>query len=193
MLFRSSRAIELAHSLGSRVIVAGLSVSGTAVAHLAQVREDLDRAVLLSPFLAPGAVPGWTCAFLTPLLLFLPNVFLWWDPALKEKIAGPEYCYPRFPTRVIGEFMHLGASVLREAKRTAPNCRRIFVVLTHGDRAANNFLTARLAGAWKAHGAAVRCLEFPESAKVPHDFIDPHQPNQKTGLVYPKLVELFEQ
>jgi hypothetical protein len=27
---------------------------------------------------------------------------------------------------------------------------------------------------------------------VPHDFIDPNQPNQRVELVYPRLIEMLE-
>lgn len=53
------RAVDVAHGLGERVVVVGLSVSATAVAWVGQNRADVEQVVLLAPFLAPSGVPEW--------------------------------------------------------------------------------------------------------------------------------------
>jgi Alpha/beta hydrolase family len=193
MVDAGNQAVDLARSLGGKVTAAGLSISGATVAWMAQNRSDLDRAVLLAPFLAPAGLPDWAAAPVERLLLRLPNVFLWWDSNLKENIEGPPYAYPRFPTRVIGETMLLAREVLRESRSHAHQCASILVVTSASDHAASNQLTSRLVANWRRFGkGAIETFEFPASDNVPHDFIDPNQPDQKTALVYPKIIELLE-
>jgi alpha-beta hydrolase superfamily lysophospholipase len=193
MLDSGNQAVTLARSLGNEVTAAGLSINGATVAWMAQNRGDLDRAVLLAPFLAPAGVPSWALAPVERLLLRLPNMFFWWDPKLKENLEGPPYAYPRFPTRVIGQTMLLGQEVLRESRSQSPRSASILVVTSASDTAANNRLTSELVSNWRRlRQSGIETFEFPASEKVPHDFIDPNQPNQRTALVYPKIIELFE-
>jgi pimeloyl-ACP methyl ester carboxylesterase len=193
MLDAGNQSVDLARSLGDKVTAAGLSINGATVAWMAQNRSDLARAVLLSPFLAPAGLPDWTLTPVERLLLRLPNMFFWWNPKLKENLPGPPYAYPRFPTRVIGETMLLGGQVLRESRSQSPRSASILVVTSASDTAANSRVTSELVANWRrlCHGG-IETFEFPAGDKVPHDFIDPNQPNQKTALVYPKIIELLE-
>ena len=89
--------------------------------------------------------------------------------------------------------MLLGLDVLRASRRSAPACGSILVVTSASDFAANNTLTARLAANWQERRpGAVATYEFPKKDDVPHDFIDPNQPNQRVELVYPRLIEMLE-
>jgi pimeloyl-ACP methyl ester carboxylesterase len=193
MLDAGNQAVDLARSLGNKITAAGLSINGATVAWMAQNRSDLDRAVLLAPFLAPAGLPDWTLTSIERLLLRLPNMFFWWDPKLKENLQGPPYAYPRFPTRVIGETMLLGREVLRESRSQSPRSASILIVTSASDTAANNRVTSELVANWqRLRQGGIETFEFPAADKVPHDFIDPNQPNQKTALVYPKIIELLE-
>ncbi len=193
MLDSGNEAADLARGLGPDVTVAGLSINGVTTAWMAQNRSDLYRSVLLAPFLAPNGLPGWTIRPMERLLLRLPNIFIWWNPVLRDKNPGPSYAYPRFPTRVIGETMWLGQEVLRASHQEAPRSSSILVVTSASDLAANNALTARLVENWrKLRPGGVETYEFPKEQKVPHDFIDPNQPDQQTAVSYPKLIELLE-
>jgi pimeloyl-ACP methyl ester carboxylesterase len=193
MLEAGNHAIDLARSLGRKVTVAGLSINGATVAWIAQNRDDLHAAVLLAPFLAPAGLPDWAMAPVEHTLLRLPNMFFWWDSRYKENLKEPSYAYPRFPTRVIGETMLLGRAVLRESRILAAQCPSILTVTSASDTAANNLFTAQLVANWRRlRPTGIETFEFPADQKVPHDFIDPKQPNQRVDIVYPKIVELFE-
>ncbi len=193
MLQSGNEAADLASGLGQDVTVAGLSINGATTAWMAQNRCDLYRVVLLAPFLAPNGLPLWTIRPVERLLLRLPNRFIWWNPALKEKTPGPIYSYPRFPTRVIGETMWLGQEVLQDSRQNAPRSSSILVVTSASDFAASNALTATLVANWrKLRPQGIEEYQFPKDQKVPHDFIDPNQPDQQTAISYPKLIELLE-
>ena len=194
MVASTLEAVRLARALGKRVTVVGLSINGTTVAWLAQNVEGIDCAVLLDPFLAPMMIPGWTVSAVGRLALRLPNQFLWWDDKQRERLAGPSYAYPRFSTRVVGQVMRLGEIVLQEAEHEPFRSGSILVITSASDNAASATATASLVSAWKKFRPdAVRTHEFPASERVPHDFIDPNQPDQKVGRVYPVLLRLLEE
>jgi hypothetical protein len=46
-----------------------------------------------------------------------------------------------------------------------------------------------VAAAWAQKGAEVKLHEFPTSAGLKHDMIDPGQPYQKVDVVYPVLLD----
>ena len=193
MLDSGNQAVDLARSLGAKTTAVGLSINGTTVAWMAQNRSDLDKAVLLAPFLSPMGPPIWAMTAVERLLLRLPNMFFWWDSRLRENFKGPPYAYPRFPTRLIGETMLLGREVLRESRSQSPRCDSILVVTSASDTAANNRVTSELVANWRRlRPSGVETFEFPAADNVPHDFIDPNQPNQQTALVYPKIIEFLE-
>ncbi|HEY5814111.1 MAG TPA: alpha/beta hydrolase [Terrimicrobiaceae bacterium] len=193
MIVAGNRAVDLARSLGSKVTVAGISANGATVAWLAQNRSDLHRAVLLAPFLSPVRLPKWATRPLERLLLGLPNIFLWWNAKQKENIQRPYYAYPRFPTRVIGQTMFLAQEVLRESRLLPPACGSIVVITSASDTAANHQVTRQLVNHWKVlGGSSIITYEFPAEQEVPHDCIDPNQPNQKVAVVYPKLLQLLQ-
>ena len=191
LLTDANTAVNVAKSLGDEVVVVGLSVNGTTAAWLAQNRSDISRAVLLAPFMAPYGMPRWAIRPVQRLLLRLPNFFLWWDPVKKDAIPGPPFAYPRFPTRVIGEFMFLGTLVSTESRVQAPACKEIVVVTTASDAAIDLRQVEHVIKNWHRQNANVIQYQFPLSEKVPHDFIDPRQPNQQVALVYPTLLELI--
>jgi carboxylesterase len=120
-------------------------------------------------------------------------MFFWWDPRQRENLAGPAYAYPRFPTRVIGETMFLGRSVLDQSRILPPQCPFILTITSASDTAANNVVTEQLIANWRAlRPAGIETFEFPADQEIPHDFIDPNQPDQRIDIVYPKIIELLE-
>ncbi len=89
--------------------------------------------------------------------------------------------------------MLVGSRVLANARETAPACPSIVILTTASDQAVNNGITEDLVSAWKSRRpSGVSAYQFPKDEKVPHDFIDPSQPDQQTAVAYPKLIELLE-
>jgi carboxylesterase len=194
MIGSAEHAVDLAKALGKRVVVVGLSINGTTAAWLAQNRSDIARVVLLSPFFSPAMIPDWSSIPVGHLALRLPNQFIWWNDQEKEKLQGPPYAYPRFPTHVIGEVMQLGERVREQAKSTPFRSGSLLIVTSASDHAACSEATASLVADWrKRRTDAVSTYEFPLAEKVPHDFIDPNQPDQKVNEVYPQLLRLLKQ
>jgi len=181
--------VDLAQGLGKQVTVVGLSISGISAAWLAQNRDDIDEVFLLAPLFGPAVVPdAFTPAFAAALER-LPNQMLWWDPRVRENLPGPPYAYPRFATRPLGEALRLGLHTAQPDRKLRVN--KLGVILTENDVAVNNRRTRRLVEEWRATSPDTEIFlhEFPAAEKIPHDFIDPLQPEARTDKVNALLVE----
>lgn len=186
--------VDLAQGLGKKVTVVGLSVSGISAAWLALNREDIDEVFLLAPFFGPGVVPDRLTPAFTAALTRLPNAMLWWDPRVRENLPGPPYNYPRFATRPLGEALRLGLSTAADDPRPLA-VERFGVILTANDPAVNNARTLRLVEQWQAASPDTEIFlhTFPAAENIPHDFIDPLQPDARTDKVNALLVEWLTQ
>ena len=181
--------VDLAQGLGRNVTVVGLSVSGISAAWLAQNRDDIGAVFLLAPFFAPAVIPDPLTPAFASALTRLPNRMMWWDPRVRENLPGPPYNYPRFPTRALGEALRLGLNTAQSDRKLRVD--KLGVILTEKDRAVNNARTHRLVEQWRAASPDTEIFlhEFPASENIPHDFIDPLQPDARTDKVNDLLVE----
>ena len=181
--------VDLAQGLGRNVTVVGLSVSGISAAWLAQNRDDIDEVFLLAPFFAPAVIPDPLTPAFASALTRLPNRMMWWDPRVRENLPGPPYNYPRFPTRALGEALRLGLNTAQSDRKLRVD--KLGVILTENDRAVSNARTHRLVEQWRAASPDTEIFlhEFPASENIPHDFIDPLQPDARTDKVNDLLVE----
>ncbi|MGB7794039.1 MAG: hypothetical protein WBL39_22815 [Terrimicrobiaceae bacterium] len=69
---------------------------------------------------------------------------------------------------------------------------RMEILTSACDKGANSEQTNQLAAQWKQKNLRrVSVYEFPEALGVPHDMIDPNQPDAKTQITYPKVLELL--
>jgi carboxylesterase len=180
--------VDLAQGLGRNVTVVGLSVSGVSAAWLAQNRDDIDEVFLLAPFFGPAVVPDPLTPAFAAALMRLPNKMMWWDPRVRENLPGPPYNYPRFPTRALGEALRLGLQTAQPDQ--ALHVNRLGVILTENDMAVNNARTKRLVEHWRAMSPDTKIFlhKFPAAENIPHDFIDPLQPDARTDKVNALLV-----
>ena len=188
---RSDHLIALANlaadaglGLGERLTVAGLSLGGILAGYLAQTRETVERAVLIAPMFGLKPIPGPALIGLTKLAYRLPNFYIWWDAKLKEGI-GPAYGYPRFSTHAYAALFATAARVRRAARKSAPRATSIAVITNAAEPRLDNRFTYEVVESWRRHGAAVSTRELPLSDGLPHDLIDPSNPEQNTALVYP--------
>ena len=183
----ANRAADAAAGVGDHLTVAGLSLGGILTGHLAQTR-DIERAVLIAPMFGLMPLPGAALRGLSLLARGLPNFYIWWNNELKDKI-GPPHGYPRFSTRAYAALFETGARVVRAARRAAPKAGSIAVITNAAEPRLDNRFTYQLVERWRSHGAVVSTYEFPTSDRLPHDLIDPANPEQKTDLVYPVVVK----
>jgi len=184
----SYEAVDAATGLGERVAVAGLSMGGSISAHLAQYRSDVATSVPIAPDFGLLKLPRWALAVLAPLALALPNVFLWWDPRIKEAQL-PKTAYPRFSTHALMQTVLIGSAVYRMANRAPAKAARIATVVNAHDPAVSNEVTLQVVRRWqRLHSSGIEYAELTDLPKN-HDIIDPENPQARTDLVYPKILE----
>jgi esterase/lipase len=188
LLARASDAVDIACGLGERVYVAGISSSGLLCAYFAHYRADVARAVAIAPVFGMLQLPYSVTYALTRLLLTLPDMYMWWDPRQKEK-QRPATAYPWFSTHALAQTLRIGEDVYRAARRHAAAGGSIVLVTNAQDPAVNNAVTHRVAAAWNERRTGFASELILTDLPRNHDIIDPDNPNARTDLVYPRLLE----
>jgi carboxylesterase len=191
LIDQAATGLDLAAGLGDRVTLIGLSGSAVAAGWMAQNREGIDEVILISPFFGLYGIPSPVVDGAAVVLSRLPNFYQWWDASQKENLPGPLHTYPRFGTHCMADTVQLSRDVRAHLEDRPLLAKRIVFLTTASDRGANNELTNSISNRLKVlHGDRVVTFEFPESLAVPHDMIDPAQPDAKTDLTYAKILEL---
>lgn len=190
LLARASEALDIACGLGERVCVAGISSSGLLCAYFGQYRAHVSRAIAIAPVFSMLQLPYPISYALTHAMLVIPDMYLWWDPRVREN-QRPATAYPQFSTHALAQTMRIGENVYAQARRTAPASRSIVLMTNPHDPAVNNAVTHRVALAWDKHRSG-GVLEF-EFTDLPrnHDIIEPDNPHARTDIVYPRLLEFI--
>lgn len=186
--------VDIAHGLGDRVIIGGLSGGGTIAAWVAQEHEDVDQAVIVAPFLGIGFIPTPLNRVVARVIDLIPNIPMWWDPTTKadNPFTAP-YSYPGYPLHALAEYLHLGFATQDAARRVKPAADSIMVINNAHDNSVNNGITDQLVALWQAHGEEyLRTYEFADALGLPHDVITPTREDGNPGLVYPVIVDSIE-
>ena len=69
---------------------------------------------------------------------------------------------------------------------------RMAILTSACDMGVNNEQTNQLAAqGQRKNPGRVSIYEFPKALGIPHDMIDPNQPDAKTQITYPKVLELL--
>jgi pimeloyl-ACP methyl ester carboxylesterase len=190
LLRRAYEAVDSAVGLGERVAILGISMGGLLCAHLAQYRGDVATSVPVAPDFGLLKFPRSVTVALSAIVSALPNMFLWWDPRVKEAQL-PKDAYPRFSTHALMQTVRIGDAVYRAAGSAAPSAQRVATVVNPIDPAVNNRVTREVVDRWKAFRE--NGIEYVELSGLPenHDIIDPDNPQARTDVVYPKLIEIL--
>jgi carboxylesterase len=188
----ADKVVDIAQGLGEQITMVGISGGAVTTAWAAQNRSDLDFAVMISPAFGYQQVATPLTAPGTNLYRILPNLFRWWDDMLQAE-RGPAHCYPQYSTRALAEILRLGFAVQAAARREPPAAHAILVVTNANDTAVNPELTARVVKDWREHHADLKTYEFEGELQLPHDLIDPAQPDEQIDNVYPRLIDLITQ
>lgn len=191
LLDQAAMGLDIAAGLGDRVTLVGLSGSSVAAAWMAQNRDGIDSVVLLAPFFGVHGLPVPVGDALASILARLPTVLVWWNPELREANPGPPLAYPRFGTVTMADTLRLSRNVRDHLISRPLMTRNLSIVISGADTAINNELARSLAASWiKQAPENVTLFEFPASEGVPHDMIDPAQPDAKIHISYSKILAL---
>src|ERR1051325_9551714 len=165
------RVIDIAHGLGKKVSVMGISASGTLICWLAQNRSDIDFAFAIAPLFGLAFVPPAFTRLFERIALLLPNFYMWWDPRTKaENPFSIYYAYPGYPSRALFEIMRLGMITRAQAEKSAPAAKNVLILVNEAEPAVSNAEIAKLVRLWKRRGATnVSESYFEKEMKLPHD------------------------
>lgn len=184
--------VDIAVGLGHKVIVGGLSMGGVMTTWAAQVRSEIHFALPISPALGFHFLPSSLTPIASLFFLAMPNINRWWDQNTRS--ANPErpHTHARISTHALFHIIRLGLSARRQARCKPPAARSICMVLNDNDRLVNNEFALGMVYLWKSLHPAVQTYQFDIQHNLPHDLIDPTNPNQKINLVYPVLIDLVQ-
>ena len=187
----ADRTVDIGHGLGDKVFMMGISAGGVTTAWAAQNRNDIDLAVIISPALGFKIVPTPLTAAAMNIYTILPDALEWWDPVLKEKVL-PEHASPRYSRHALSQILRLGFIAQADAQHKSPGAKTMVIIFNNNDGSINNEMTTKMVNIWKTHHASLTTSTFEAGLKLPHDIIDPAQPDQRVDIVYPRLLELVE-
>ena len=189
LIAAAHESLAIARGLGTAVTVAGFSLGGLLTAWLAQ-HELVHHAVAIAPFLGVARLHPRTTPAFTAALRALPNVFLWWNPILRERLM-PDHGYPRFPTRAIAEALEIANALSTHARVAPPATRRITIVTNTSETSVSNAAAHELAGAWRAHAAGEVALAHITGLPPSHDVIEPLRPGSHARRAYRTLLPIL--
>jgi pimeloyl-ACP methyl ester carboxylesterase len=184
------KVLNIAHGLGKKVTLLGVSGSGTLVAWLAQNRADVDYAFAIAPLFGLAFVPPAFTKIFEQIALSIPNFFLWWDPRTKaDNPYSIEYAYPRYPWRALAEIMRLGIIVRAQAAKSPPKGGSITVIINDSEPAVSNPEIYRLIKLWKKnYTGALNEYHLERELKLPHDIITPGTPGVPMTEIQSRLM-----
>ncbi len=190
----SNQAVDIAQGLGKHVSVVGLSMGGVMAGWVAQVRGDVNLAVLIAPNFGTYKVPGFLLKSSINFLILKRDTFIWWDFQKKNFLPRPQTAYVGFSSRALGEIRRLGYYVQVLAEHLGPQAQSILVVTNANDYAVSRKGIDAVIHRWQKNDVKrIKVFEFEKSLKLGHDIIDPEQPFANVAVVYPKLITLITQ
>lgn len=179
--------LDTARGLGADVTIVGFSTGGTVAAWLAQT-QTLPHVVLVAPFLGSLWIPRLITGAATRLVLWLPDVFLWWDPIKREGLM-PEHGYPRYSLHAAAQVIALAQDVLHAAG--PPATERVTLVVNASEATVSNAAIEDLYRLWRARmGGGIELVRL-TGLPVSHDIIEPERKLNPVESVYPRLLELL--
>jgi pimeloyl-ACP methyl ester carboxylesterase len=187
-----NEAVDIATGLGDQVTVLGLSGGGAVAAYLAQSRDDVDKAILVAPFLGLRQVAAPLTSALVNLADTLPPI-AWGIP--ESLASGGQYApYAGLDnnTRSAAAYMRLGRFTLDDAALHPHRAGRTVTVVNEGDDTVNNDLADELTQRWREHAPDTTAEHrFPASMGLPHDLVGPDRADQRIAEVYRVLLVLI--
>jgi alpha-beta hydrolase superfamily lysophospholipase len=192
------KVIDIAHGLGKKITVMGVSGSGTLVAWLAQNRADVDFAFAIAPLFGLAFIPSSLTKLFERIALLLPNFFLWWDPRTKaDNPYSIYYAYPRYPTRALVEFLRLAMITRSQAEKFPPAASNITIILNDAEPAVSNAEAIKFLRLWQKHKrngpvdgkGHLSEVHFEKDMKLPHDIITPGTPGVPIEEIHPRLLD----
>lgn len=189
------KVINIAHGLGRKVTVMGVSGSGTLVAWLVQNRSDIDFAFAIAPLFGLAFIPPAFTTLFERIVLRLPNFFVWWDPRTKaDNPYSIYYAYPRYPSHALVEIIRLAMITRAQAEASPPKSGNITMIINDSEPAVSNAEIMKFIELWRKHGMVnINEVHFEKEMKLPHDIITPGTPGVPIGEIQPRLINAIRE
>jgi carboxylesterase len=176
-------SVDIAVGLGDEVRVLGLSMGGVLAEWTAQHRDDVDRVVAVAPAMSIPGVPGFLTTGFVNLFDKLPNIDLPGESKLDHAYVGES------TEGLVATFL-LARSVEESANGRGPAAGDVIVVVNPDDNQVDPDYVTDFAEDWNERSGGVAVVELP-AVGLPHDVIDPDQPDGDPEAVYPILFDLL--
>ena len=173
--------------LGETLTIAGHSLGATLALDAATYAPATSRVVAVAPFLGVAGLPHELHPLFLRVLGLAPNMFLWWDPALRERLE-PAHGYPRYPLAALIAGLAIADRTRSDAHR-APAVRAIDLVINDSETSVNNRTVQRLAGDWRKAGASIAVHRL-QGLSWSHDIIEPLRPPAQ--VAFATLLDILE-
>ena len=165
--------VQAVADTGEALTIAGHSLGATLALDAASRAPATARVVAVAPFLGIAGVPHELHPLLLAGMSLVPNVYLWWDPVLRERLE-PQHGYPRYPLAALQAGLAIADRARDDAHR-APRVRAIDIVLNDAETSVNNRTAQRLADDWRRAGASIAVHRL-SGLGWSHDIIEPVRP-----------------
>jgi alpha-beta hydrolase superfamily lysophospholipase len=179
--------VRVVAELGEELTIAGHSLGATLALDAASHAPQAARVVAIAPFLGIAGVPHEVHPLLRGALALAPNVFLWWDPVLRERLE-PAHGYPRYPLAALQAGLTVADRARSDAHR-APRARAIDIVINAAETSVNNRTAQRLADDWRRAGASIAVHRL-KGLGWSHDIIEPARAPAQLALA--TLVDIID-
>lgn len=187
----ASQAIDIAVGLGERLAVCGLSMGGLMTGWAAQVRAEVEHAVLVAPAYNVEPVPRSLARIARAVARLLPAINRPWDPAADPE-EGLRHTYPHYNTHAIASLMVIGQALMAEARRRPPAAQRVTIITNENDESVDNAAAALVLARWQSLGASeLQSYAFPRAMDLPHNTIEPEAGSFDPAATHPMLLHLL--
>jgi len=187
----ASEAVDIGIGLGERLTVAGLSMGGLLTGWAAQLRPEVEHAVLVAPAYNVGPVPLALAPPLSALFRALPGINRAWNPDA-DPDEGVRHGYPHYNTRAIASLMTIGRALIAEARHQTPAAQSVSLITNENDDSIDNQAAAVVFSRWQSLGASgLQSYAFPKSMGLPHNTIEPENGSFDAADTHPMLLHLL--
>ena len=194
MVAYTSNSIDILAGLGDELVASGLSAGGSATAWAIQNRDEVDDAIIMSPFFGPEFIPTALARPAARIFALLPNQFLWQDDELREDVPNPPQVYPHNSTRAISSLVRFGYITRDAARRSDPTGDTVVAITNDNDGAVDRDAFWALLDTWEGQGLeGLARYEFAADLGLDHDLIDPAHPKEQVDVAYPVVLDFFAQ
>lgn len=190
----AEQAIQVAHGLGDKVTVGGLSGGGNLTSWIAINDNSVEKAIVLSPGYGFQAIPKNLTMPAAKLFMVVPSFFVPYD---KNNPQGDpaSNLYAGYTTKSLANVLNVGRQVYEKLLKSQVSTKKIVFVINDNDDQisleAFNDVKEVLEENNGTGSTAFTSHTFPTSMNLGHDYIDPNFNQATKETTYKEIVRLI--